>query len=86
MLLQNIQYREDCPDKCPKVKTLGIWSSIGNTKLEEIVQLAIKIEEARLVKVINKALTYSVNTCTLVEVADNILHVDISKHVIIHFT
>ena len=47
-LSQNIQYREDCPDKCPKVKTLGVWSS-NHCKLEEAVKLAVALEEARLV-------------------------------------
>lgn len=47
-LYVNIQHREDCPDKCPKVKTLGIWSN-NYTKLEETVKLAVKLEEARIV-------------------------------------
>lgn len=47
-LYVNIQYREDCPDKCPKVKTLGVWSS-NHCKLEEAVKLAVALEEARIV-------------------------------------
>lgn len=47
-LYVNIQYREDCPDKCPKVKTLGVWSN-NYTHLEETVKLAVALEEARIV-------------------------------------
>lgn len=47
-LYVNIQYREDCPDKCPKVKTLGVWSN-SYTHLQETVKLAVALEEARIV-------------------------------------
>ncbi|XP_046667535.1 putative aminopeptidase W07G4.4 isoform X1 [Homalodisca vitripennis] len=47
-LYMNIQWREDCPDKCPKVKNLGVWSQ-DHSKLVETVDLAKKLESGRIV-------------------------------------
>lgn len=44
----NIQYREDCPDKSPKVKNLGVWSS-SYDKLLKTVELAKSLENGRIV-------------------------------------
>ncbi|XP_054258683.1 putative aminopeptidase W07G4.4 isoform X2 [Macrosteles quadrilineatus] len=47
-LYVNIQHREDCPDKCPKVKELGVWS-LDDVKLAETVNLATILENGRIV-------------------------------------
>lgn len=44
--MQNIQLREDCPDKCPKIKELGVWS-LDDVKLAETVNLATILENGR---------------------------------------
>uniref|UniRef100_A0A1B6MIJ7 Cytosol aminopeptidase domain-containing protein n=1 Tax=Graphocephala atropunctata TaxID=36148 RepID=A0A1B6MIJ7_9HEMI len=47
-LYMNIQWREDCPDKSPKVNNLGVWSPDYN-KLVETVKLANILESGRIV-------------------------------------
>ncbi|XP_054258712.1 putative aminopeptidase W07G4.4 [Macrosteles quadrilineatus] len=47
-LYVNIQYREDCPDKCPKVKNLGVWGPEYTTTVD-IVNMAANLEDGRIV-------------------------------------
>jgi hypothetical protein len=44
--LQNLQVREDLPDKAQKIKVLGIYSADSN-KLEGIIELATALESGR---------------------------------------
>jgi len=47
-LYVNVQYREDCPQKSPKIKNLGVWSS-DQSKLADVVKLASVLENGRIV-------------------------------------
>jgi len=47
-LYVNIQYREDCPDKCPKVKNIGVWGPEYATTVD-IVNIAANFEDGRIV-------------------------------------
>lgn len=44
--VQNIQHREDRPEKFPKIKNLGIWGQ-DYYKLKETVELAKSLERGR---------------------------------------
>ncbi|XP_046383739.1 putative aminopeptidase W07G4.4 [Ischnura elegans] len=43
-----LQYREDCPDKCPKVKQLGVWGP-DPVAVTSIINLALALEDGRCV-------------------------------------
>jgi hypothetical protein len=45
-VLQNLQVREDLPDKAQKIKVLGVYS-VNSKKLPSIVQLAMALESGR---------------------------------------
>lgn len=47
-LYVNIQYREDCPNKHPKIKNLGVYAS-GVPSVDKLVKLAAALESGRIV-------------------------------------
>ncbi|KAL0105085.1 hypothetical protein PUN28_016616 [Cardiocondyla obscurior] len=44
-----LEVREACPDRCYKVRKLGVWSPIRGEKLQDIVKLASMLESGRYV-------------------------------------
>ncbi|KAK9501887.1 hypothetical protein O3M35_012525 [Rhynocoris fuscipes] len=47
-LYMNLQWREDCPEKSPKVKEIGVWCD-NSKELNQVIDLAKALETGRMV-------------------------------------